>query len=764
MKKSFIALMAMLSLFSLTSCNTNNGGTDTGNTSNTQKPATPSYRLKNVNVEAGEDFVYNISFKTNKEVAEVNAKYYISENNKYDSKDKEFTPTISGTSYTFKYDGDLLDFYILIVEDSTQVGRTEVILPSMNLDIIAGEGEEKDVINFDFLNNTNQNLGALTIYGSATKSKENGQVIKELDSVDTTTSSVKATKGMNYFWYVTASGFTSQFFELGKQYGNDLVSISSASITEGGKLTVSGKILGSQDKTYLTLSSNEQDNLAKVELTKGADGSFQGEYDLSLLSGQGEYNVYFNFGGGFFSTVKLNDVNEKKITSDRIYSLNTNGEDLVLSFADRAAINILNSKLEMIDNKPYFTVEGVYDADKIEVEEGEEKIKDPLIVVSNAQNGFYDKVTGSLTLNEENHTFEGKVDLSVINSKKLGAWLDVKIWMNSEAKESTGEDETIDDNYSPFKWAATYEFKKTEVEDYDARIIDADNQRQYYFQSYNGFLKIVAIDASFSLETAYLSREGNSFYFNLKGNVYKNVDYVVAVRNAGDSTDVFTGDIVRDEATNTYAAKVDVTNIKAATEYGIFIIDRGNGNNQIAEVESTNLVDKSHMKESFGDDNGAYYSFTTASWGSTTWWKLNKDETQGDKARVYGFDFTDGKLNMKGAILSTITGETAIAFADRDTLTTDNELGTPVGYMPLTVDTTTHTFTGSIDMSIFTEAKQYRALLVSKKEDGTYEKLGELYGTWMPDGAANIIGEANGFSFHFDSSESNGWKITLIGE
>lgn len=34
----------------------------------------------------------------------------------------------------------------------------------------------------------------------------------------------------------------------------------------------------------------------------------------------------------------------------------------------------------------------------------------------------------------------------------------------------------------------------------------------------------------------------------------------------------------------------------------------------------------------------------------------------------------------------------------------------------------------------------------------------------MPDGAANIIGEANGFSFHFDASESNGWKITLIGE
>lgn len=34
----------------------------------------------------------------------------------------------------------------------------------------------------------------------------------------------------------------------------------------------------------------------------------------------------------------------------------------------------------------------------------------------------------------------------------------------------------------------------------------------------------------------------------------------------------------------------------------------------------------------------------------------------------------------------------------------------------------------------------------------------------MSDGAANIIGEAYGFSFHFDSSESNGWKITLIGE
>lgn len=53
---------------------------------------------------------------------------------------------------------------------------------------------------------------------------------------------------------------------------------------------------------------------------------------------------------------------------------------------------------------------------------------------------------------------------------------------------------------------------------------------------------------------------------------------------------------------------------------------------------------------------------------------------------------------------------------------------------------------------------------LDKKEDGTYEKLGELYGIQMPDGAANIIGEANGFAFHFDSSESNGWKITLIGE
>lgn len=54
--------------------------------------------------------------------------------------------------------------------------------------------------------------------------------------------------------------------------------------------------------------------------------------------------------------------------------------------------------------------------------------------------------------------------------------------------------------------------------------------------------------------------------------------------------------------------------------------------------------------------------------------------------------------------------------------------------------------------------------MLDKKEDGTYEKLGNLYGTWMPTGAANIIGEANGFSFHFDSSEGNGWKITLIGE
>ncbi len=54
--------------------------------------------------------------------------------------------------------------------------------------------------------------------------------------------------------------------------------------------------------------------------------------------------------------------------------------------------------------------------------------------------------------------------------------------------------------------------------------------------------------------------------------------------------------------------------------------------------------------------------------------------------------------------------------------------------------------------------------MLDKKEDGTYEKLGNLYGTWMPDGAANIIGEANGFSFHFDSFENNGWKITLIGE
>lgn len=34
----------------------------------------------------------------------------------------------------------------------------------------------------------------------------------------------------------------------------------------------------------------------------------------------------------------------------------------------------------------------------------------------------------------------------------------------------------------------------------------------------------------------------------------------------------------------------------------------------------------------------------------------------------------------------------------------------------------------------------------------------------MPDCAANIIVEANRFSFHFDSSVSNGWKITLIGE
>ena len=53
---------------------------------------------------------------------------------------------------------------------------------------------------------------------------------------------------------------------------------------------------------------------------------------------------------------------------------------------------------------------------------------------------------------------------------------------------------------------------------------------------------------------------------------------------------------------------------------------------------------------------------------------------------------------------------------------------------------------------------------LDEKEDGTCEKLGELYGIQMPDGAANIIGEANGFSFHFDSSENNGWKITLIGE
>ncbi len=239
--EKFLLALAALGTLSLVGCNPSNSASGSS-TSSSSVPATPSYKISNIGVTVKDDLTYGVTFKTDKAVNE-SVSYYISTNNKYDSSDTAITPSIDGTSYSFDYDLDLVDFYVLIVaqSDGTIYGRATVSIPAFNLKVSTGEGtdEGKDVLAVSFLANgvspdTFIDPETTVIYrqDSVDLDKTTAEKVVEGQTLaDKSVFKADASQGKDYYFVATSlnggpSTFTSQACKKDVAFGSDLDSVS----------------------------------------------------------------------------------------------------------------------------------------------------------------------------------------------------------------------------------------------------------------------------------------------------------------------------------------------------------------------------------------------------------------------------------------------------------------------------------------------------------------------------------------------------------
>lgn len=768
-KRLTISLVAAISLFGLASCSTESTTSSSSSASSSTSP-TPSYKIKSISTKVADDYSYDISFTTDKTVSD-EVSWYLSGDTKYDTSDTKLDVTEDSGTYSFGYDGNSIDFYVLMVgaSDSTVYAKANIVLPSFNLDVEAGTGDDqgKDVLTFEFMDNDHSpddyiDQGSVAIYSSASDTFDESQAtevasdltLKEgMDAIK-----VNSSDNSYYFVTLTLSGekYVSQAFERGKAFGSDLVAFSKATVSADGKLTVTGNATGSQ-KTNALLVSTAADSQIAIEATS-SDSDLTATFDLSTLSKEStNYSVYWTLGAGIFVDVpgSILDITSDEVfaesgivaTSSEIYKFNS-ANNLTVSFSSRALVNIVSSGFENIagDNATVdFTVEGLYDASF--ASDSTSAISDPTLLIGN-DNDATDFFTAPLTLDSDKGTFTVSIDLSGL--QRTQRWYGVYVFLNSsEMKDDTGAAQYANASYTLTHSDANDLDQTAEIAG-SVRYALSNNEAQD-----NNNLKIYASDLSFNPESGTFSIENDKVIFTLSGTAGPESTYTVVI-SADNDPDGSSGYENRTYYQNSFTAAldgsfscdIDVTDIISGLNYDIYIFqgtDISNSNNRI-ELTHDNFMDSYRGVLSYG---GFIYCIKDPYNG---WYKLEKDT---DTTKVYEInqEATSGDIVFSGVLNSGANSASTIGLINTST----GEI------TAATMGLQNGSYSASVDASALSKGS-YDVVLLSGPDSATATVTQTIYpdylqNSWKSD--AFTVGD-NTVSFaQEDGSASYSWALVM---
>mgnify|MGYP000869312037 FL=1 len=766
-----IFVLAALSLLGLTACNSS-PSTSSQTSSSSSSVAVPSYKIKSISTKVdASNYTYDISFKTDKTVTE-DISWYLSDDTRYDTSDSALDVSLNSDTYSFDYDGDSIDFYVLMVGTSDQevYAKANVVLPSFNLSVEEGTGDDagKDVLTFEFLDNDHSpndyiDQDSVTIYSSSSSTLDTSTatvaasgltLTKGMDAVK-----VDAVSGDNYYFVeATLSGqeYVSQAFEKGKTFGSDLVALSKATVSADGKLTVEATATGAQNSNGLVVTTSA-DSQSAVPASADSNGGLSATFDLSTLSKEStQYTAYWKFGAGLFEDIpgSILDLGDQEVisgsnvvaTSSNIYEFSTD-EGLGISFSARSLINVLsaNYSLDSTDStKVDFNVEGLFDTAL--ASNPTTAISNPTLLIGN-DNDPTDFITASLTLDTTKNTFEASADISGI--QKNQRWYGVYIFLNSDDMK----DENDNAQYSNASYVLTHDDA-----DNLEQTITIDGVAKYFFANSsqdNNNLKIVASDLTFSPLSAIFKVEDNKVLFELSGTAGPGSIYSVVISADGDpdgasgyenrklyQSSFTTGD------DGTFTCDVDVTDIVAGANYDIYIFqgtDVSDSNKRI-ELTHDNFLNSYRGVAAY---DGYIYCVKDPYNG---WYKVEKDT---DTTKVYDLQYnaTANDIALSGVLNTTATGDEYIGLFN----TTTGE------YTKSTMTTTADGYTATIDPSTLGKGTYDVLLLSGDISDPSVVQT--IYPDYLQNNWKSISFDSGSNTVSFaqeDGSASNSWALSIV--
>ena len=673
-----------------------------------------TYKVTSMTLEAKQDYTYKVGFKLDKEVEE-GTEFYLSDNSRFEKDDdKKLSIENTGNQYSFIYSEPETEFYLLVVGDNTAYCKQNVILPTVNPLIVTKDN--KDAISFVKMQDDKTIdqyfvSNSLTVYQSSTAALDKTTAVKVVENGDLSkTYDVSSVSGADYYTleYKTSSKitYTSKTFKKDVPFGSDVFTFQGVSLNSEGDLVIQGLVNEGVKKGNLCIVSSSDTHVVRTALTIKDDNTFTVSFNLSYLAtADVDYHLYLELGAGSF--VEVPDIIEKdqSVTlAEKVVFLKESGEGLVVSYKEKQAITVLNaSMVKDTDGIVYFEASGLYDETKANV-----ALSSPSLIIDNDQNEVVDKQVYPLTVDETAKSFSVKAKLSQL--VKQGAWYNVKIWLNTTLEGST----------------PTYEFSHDDCTNPDVSLKDDVNDKKFYFQNYENFLKIYYDDVSASITSwNYVKKEG-VVYLHLEGNDASSTvtdNYVTVYQDGAQDDGLHRANCVKGED-DAFTIDIPISDISAGVKYQVHWV-RGNNNSEI----TNNTLPKPNSV--LASDDGFIYCVKEGEWNGTHWWKVYKDNDIA-KANDLSFELSENKpvFTLKGALNSEYkTKDLYIRYGvlNEDSTFTDSF------YSSLVLDANLN-FTSAADLQSMVKTKEYEARLVEKSGDEYLE---------LPSGANSFCGFYN---------------------
>lgn len=705
-------LILFLAMLPVASCSAK---TNSNEPSKTEKPI---LSMSDFQIEVLDDFRYGFSLSLSRSLEE-NEALFLSEDSKLDDDDIKIgyeSDSKEGNKIRFEENLTLNDFYLIFSDGKEVLCQENIVLPTFLLNVTSGTGNNlgNDVLSFQYLENGYDasnffdNGGISILRSSVSDFSSDAETVLQNQSIsDEFVFQQDISKPYYRIYSSFGSGkgvYHSQTFERDKNFGNDLLSVDSASMEKEEDRPVfhiEGKM--KKNLSHLdVLLMDSKNGSASYHEAKLQDGIFS--LNAPLPSIQSVYQVYFSLNAGIYFPLEfsfLSDKAKKKMYYDNsFYSFYDQDGQLSIHIEGRKAVNILSCSLSISDlNLPMLSLEGYYDERLFQIDPStgnRMSIYQPCLAL--LSDDFTEKQLYPLTY-ESGH-FSVDADLSILT--KLGIWYSIKLFFNTSLTLDSQGKET-------FANAATYELQISDADSFSQEVRLNTPMNVYRYEKYLTNLKLEIKDYSASVNSWEYVLVNGRMQLRLKGTFYRGDSHFDIFYGKGNDHHVT--DVLPDE-NHEFVVDVDIQDIVSYTNYHVHWIGDNFGDNEITNQYLT----KPHAILS--DRNGFIYSVKQESSNSIKYYKVYKDI---DSAKASDITFVSDSdkvyANIYGYVNSDlVTDDVKVQLAKVSFLDDGTIRYSDIRYSDLIVNDDL-SFTSRVDITEMEKSEYYQLKLVYKKED-----------------------------------------------